>query len=99
MSSVGPRSAGRVRVSGLVIQVVRDADVLPTALALARLVPANPAFGVFLTKEMLRVSPREATLRQAVVLADRSQSLSVYSGDVNRAAAEFETRGHAHHEV
>jgi len=84
---------------GLVSQVVRDADVLPAALALARLVRANPAFGAFLTKEMLRVSPREATLRQAVVLEDRSQSLSVYSGDVDRAAAEFETRDHAHREV
>jgi hypothetical protein len=39
---------------------------------------------------MLRVAPREATLRQALVLEDRSQSLSVSSGDADRASARFD---------
>jgi enoyl-CoA hydratase len=77
---------------GLVSLVVPGSELLPAALERARLIKANPSFGVLLTKEMLRVSPREATLRQALVLEDRSQSLSVHSGDVDRASAEFDTR-------
>src|SRR5260370_17079081 len=62
----------------LVSQVVRDADVLPAAVALARIVRANPAFGAFLTKEMLPVSPRDATPRHTHLLDARSQPLSGY---------------------
>jgi enoyl-CoA hydratase len=75
--------------SGVVSRVVAGEDLLPAALELARQIKANPAFGILLTKEMLRVTPREATLRQALVLEDRSQSLSVHSGDVDRASIEF----------
>ncbi|HEY3631913.1 MAG TPA: enoyl-CoA hydratase/isomerase family protein [Jatrophihabitantaceae bacterium] len=77
---------------GLVSRVVAGPDLLPAALELARLIRANPAFGIALTKEMLRVAPHEATLRQALVLEDRSQSLSVHSGDVDRASTEFDGR-------
>jgi len=74
---------------GLISRVVAGPELLPAALDLARLIRANPPFGILLTKEMLRVAPREATLRQALVLEDRSQSLSVHSGDVDRASAGF----------
>jgi enoyl-CoA hydratase len=75
---------------GIVSRVVPGSDLLPAALDYARLIKANPAFGIMLTKEMLRVTPNEASLRQALVLEDRSQSLSVYSGDVDRASVQFE---------
>jgi enoyl-CoA hydratase len=75
---------------GLVSRVVAASELLPAALDLARAIKANPAFGILLTKEMLRVAPREATLRQALVLEDRSQSLSVHSGDVDRASERFD---------
>jgi enoyl-CoA hydratase len=75
---------------GIVSRVVPGPELLPAALDLARSIKANPAFGIVLTKEMLRVAPREATLRSALVLEDRSQSLSVYSGDVDRASAQFD---------
>lgn len=78
---------------GIVSRVVAADELLPAALDMARLVKANPAFGILLTKEMLRVSPQEATLRQALVLEDRSQSLSVHSGDVDRTSAEFDAHG------
>jgi enoyl-CoA hydratase len=84
---------------GLVSRVVAGPDLLPAALDLARLIRANPAFGIALTKEMLRVGPYEATLRQALVLEDRSQSLSVHSGDVDRASAAFDTRRLDHREA
>lgn len=82
--------AAEALTRGLVSSVVPGPDLLPTALDLARSIKANPAFGIMLTKEMLRVTPREATLRQALVLEDRSQSLSVHSGDVDRASAQFD---------
>jgi enoyl-CoA hydratase len=74
---------------GMVSTVLSGPELLPAALELARSIKSNPAFGIALTKEMLRVAPREATLRQALVLEDRSQSLSVHSGDVDRASARF----------
>jgi enoyl-CoA hydratase len=82
--------AGEALSRGLVSRVVSASELLPAALDVARLIRANPAFGVLLTKEMLRVAPREATLRQALVLEDRSQSLSVHSGDADRASARFD---------
>jgi enoyl-CoA hydratase len=78
---------------GIVSRVVPADELLPAALDVARLVKSNPAFGILLTKEMLRVSPQEASLRQALVLEDRSQSLSVHSGDVDRSSAEFDAHG------
>jgi enoyl-CoA hydratase len=86
--------AAQALSSGIVSRVVAGDELMPAVLDLARMITANPAFGVELTKEMLRVAPREATLRQALVLEDRSQSLSVHSGDVDRASAEFDRHDH-----
>jgi enoyl-CoA hydratase len=74
---------------GLVSQVVPDGTVVEAALELARLVRANPRFGVTLTKEMMRASSQASSLRQALITEDRSQSLTVYNGDVDQATLDF----------
>jgi enoyl-CoA hydratase len=78
---------------GLVSRVVPDGEVVDAALELAHAIGANPAFGVSLTKEMLRVSSEVSSLRQAVVVEDRTQSLAVYARDVDAAAANFRRSG------
>jgi enoyl-CoA hydratase len=69
-----------------------DGDVVDAALALARSVADNPAFAVRLTKEMLRSTATAPSLREAVLLENRTQVLAVFAGDVDRAAAGFRDR-------
>lgn len=88
-----PLSARESAEWGLVSRVVPDGEVVDAALELARAIGANPAFGVSLTKEMLRVSSEASSLRQAAVLEDRTQSLAVYARDVDAAAANFRRSG------
>jgi enoyl-CoA hydratase len=66
-----------------------EGPVLDAAVDLARMVAANPAFGITLTKEMLRVTGTAASLREAVLLENRTQVLAVYAGDIDRATAGF----------
>jgi enoyl-CoA hydratase len=78
---------------GLVSRVVPDVEVVDAALELAHAIGANPAFGVNLTKQMLRVSTEASSLRQARVLEDRTQSLAVYERDVDAEAVKFRRSG------
>ena len=84
--------AAEARDRGLVARVVPDGAAIDAARATASLITANPRFGVALTKDLLRVSPQEATLRQALLVEDRSQTLSALHGDVDDAAAAFRNR-------
>jgi len=68
-------------------------DAVAEALGLARAVAANPEFGVRLTKEMLRTTAAAASLRDAVLLENRTQVLAVFAGDVDAAMAEFRSGG------
>jgi enoyl-CoA hydratase len=78
---------------GFVNRVVADAaDTVPAALELARLVTANPAFAVRLTKEMLRNTATAATMREAVLLENRTQVLAVFNNDIDRATTQFRAR-------
>ena len=76
---------------GLVNRLVGPAvgEVVGAAIELAHLVAANPAFGVRLTKEMLRATGTAASLREAVLLENRTQVLAVYAGDIDQATAGF----------
>ena len=70
------------------------------ALELARSVAANPAFAVRLTKEMLRTTATTASLRDAVLLENRTQVLAVYNHDIDRAMTRFRrAAGRSHEEV
>jgi enoyl-CoA hydratase len=84
-----PLGAREAAEWGLVSRVVPDGEAVDAALELARAIAANPAFGVNLTKQMLRVSGEASSLGQARVLEDRTQSLAVYERDVDAAAGRF----------
>lgn len=85
---------------GFVHRVVPDsADTVAAALELARSVTANPAFAVRLTKEMLRTTATAASLREAVLLENRTQVLAVYNHDIDRAMTRFRrAAGQSHQE-
>jgi enoyl-CoA hydratase len=75
---------------GLVNRVVDpEGDVVAEASALARSVADNPAFGVRLTKEMLRSTATAASLREAVLLENRTQVLAAFAGDIDEATVRF----------
>lgn len=80
---------------GFVNRLVDPASghVVAEATALARAVAVNPAFGVQLTKEMLRTTATASSMREAVLLENRTQVLAVFAGDIDRATADFRTSG------
>ncbi|MBY8862917.1 enoyl-CoA hydratase/isomerase family protein [Nocardia sp. CA2R105] len=78
---------------GFVNRVVDPEDVLAEACALARTVANNPAFGIRLTKEMLRTTATASSLREAVMLENRTQVLAVYAGDIDQATESFRHNG------
>lgn len=78
---------------GLVNRLIDSEDVREAAIELARTMTANPAFAVRLTKEMLRTTGTAASLREAVLLENRTQVLAVYAGDIDRATVGFRERG------
>ena len=88
-----PLGASEAADWGLVSRVVPDVEVVDAALELAHAIAANPAFGVSLTKQMLRVSTEASSLQQARVLEDRTQSLAVYERDVDAEAVKFRRSG------
>ena len=76
---------------GFVSRVADDA--VADALALAAEVAGNPEFGVRLTKEMLRSTATAASLREAVLLENRTQVLAALSGGVDAAMRDFRSGG------
>ena len=88
-------SATEAHAWGFVSRLVDpvEGDVRATAIELARTIAANPAFAVRLTKEMLRTTGTAASLRDAVLLENRTQVLAVYAGDIDHATADFRRRG------
>ena len=87
--------AAEAHAWGFVSQVIDPdvGDVRDAAVELARGIAANPAFAVRLTKEMLRTTGTASSLREAVLLENRTQVLAVYAGDIDRASAGFRDRG------
>jgi enoyl-CoA hydratase len=77
---------------GLVNRLIDSEGVREAAIELARTMTANPAFAVRLTKEMLRTTGTATSLREAVLLENRTQVLAVYAGDIDRATTGFRER-------
>jgi len=76
---------------GFVSRVADDA--VAEAFGLARQIAGNPPFGVRLTKEMLRSTATAATLREAVLLENRTQVLAALTGDIDAAMQDFRAGG------
>jgi enoyl-CoA hydratase len=66
-----------------------DGDVGAEAVSLARAVAGNPPFAVRLTKEMLRTTATAPSLREAVLLENRTQVLAVFTGEIDTALTGF----------
>jgi enoyl-CoA hydratase len=71
---------------GLVTATVPDADLLPRALATARAIAANDAFGVWMTKRGGWANAEAPGLAQAIELENRSQILAQSTGGLQRTA-------------
>jgi enoyl-CoA hydratase len=74
---------------GLVLEVVDDAQLMERALATARLIRANSAFGVWMTKEVMWANLETPGLAAAIDRENRTQILAQHSGDMAAAVQAF----------
>jgi enoyl-CoA hydratase/carnithine racemase len=74
---------------GLVSQVVPDADVVGTAVAVAEEITKLAPFGVVMTKEVMWANLDAPSLESAIHLENRTQILASQSGDMEEAVAAF----------
>lgn len=74
---------------GLVLRVVPDADLLPTALETAGLIAANSPWGIRMTKEVMWSQLEMGSLQAGIDLENRTQVLSSMTGDMAEAVAAF----------
>lgn len=78
--------AAEAERSGLVSATVPDDELMPRALATAREIAANDAFGVWMTKRGGWANAEAPSLQQAIELENRSQILAQSTGGLQRAA-------------
>ena len=83
---VGAEEAERI---GLVSRVVPDGDVVAAALETAELIAGHSPFGVWMTKEVMWANLDAPNMEAAVHLENRTQILSLTTGDFKEAAAAF----------
>ena len=74
---------------GLVSRVVPVAELMETALGIARTIAANAPFGVRMTKEVVWANLQTPDLQAAIALENRTQVLCALTGDVDEAMAAF----------
>ena len=77
---------------GLVSEMVDDASLLPRALEIARMIVANSAFGVWMTKRGAWANVESASLQAAIELENRTQILARTTGGLADAAAALLAR-------
>ncbi|MBS1677309.1 MAG: enoyl-CoA hydratase/isomerase family protein [Actinobacteria bacterium] len=70
--------------SGLVLRVSPDDQVLEVALEVADAICANRPFAVEMTKELMWANLDAPSLRQAILVEDRTQTLCLQTGDFRR---------------
>ena len=80
---VGAAEAERI---GLISEMVDDERLLPRALEVARMIAANSAFGVWMTKRGAWANAETGSLQAAIELENRTQILARTTGDLQRAA-------------
>lgn len=74
---------------GLLARLVDDADLMDSALSIARSIAANSPFGVRMSKEVIYASLSAPDLRTASAIENRTQLLCGQTGDVAEAMAAF----------
>jgi enoyl-CoA hydratase len=80
---------------GLVSETVDDALLPERALAVARTIVVNDAFGVWMTKRGTWANAESASLQAAIELENRTQILVRSTGALAAAARAFKARGRA----
>ena len=81
--------AQRALATGLVSDVVPDAELDAAGEALAREILENSPLGVRLTKEALAMSLDAGSLEQVIAMEDRNQILCSLSPDVAEGMSAF----------
>ena len=74
---------------GLVNRVVPAAELLDESLALAERISSNSPFGVTLTKRVLMANVDAGSLRNAVEVENRGQTLATRGDDFNESLSAF----------
>ncbi|MBA3054007.1 MAG: enoyl-CoA hydratase/isomerase family protein [Sphingomonadales bacterium] len=74
---------------GLLSRLVDDDALLETAFEIARMIAANAAFGVRMSKDVIYASLSAPDIRTASAIENRTQLLCGYTGDMAEAAAAF----------
>lgn len=77
---------------GLVSRVVEEGRDLDAAISLAEQIVANAPFGIRMTKELLNETLAGLSLRQAVALENRTQTLANQTADFAEGVAAFRDR-------
>jgi enoyl-CoA hydratase len=77
---------------GLVSETVDDDRLLPRALEIARMIAANSAFGVWMTKRGAWANVESASLQGAIELENRMQILARTTGELADAARALVSR-------
>ena len=77
---------------GLVSEVCDDASLIPKAMEIARMIAANSAFGVWMTKRGTWANVETGSLQAAIELENRTQILARTTGDLARAAEDLLAR-------
>ena len=77
---------------GLVLRVAPDGDVLASAVEIGRMIAANSAWGVQMTKEVMWSQLETSSLEAAIDLENRTQILSAFTGGMREALAAFAER-------
>ncbi len=77
---------------GLVSALFEDVELLPKAIEMARMIAANSAFAVWMTKRGTWANVETGSLQAALELENRTQILARTTGDLQRAAQALVTR-------
>lgn len=88
----GAEEADRI---GYVSRVVDDASLIDEAVALGHQIAAIPAFGVWMTKDVVRNNLEVGSLQAAIALESRTQLLTGSGDEFKRVVAAFTARSAA----
>jgi enoyl-CoA hydratase/carnithine racemase len=77
---------------GLVSEIIDDGMLLPRAVEIARMIAANSAFGVWMTKRGAWANLEASSLQAALELENRTQILARTTGELARAAQALTKR-------
>jgi len=88
-------SAAEAKEYGMVLDVVPDGEVVDTALAKLREISQNAPMAVWMTKETMWLNMGAGSLRNALDVENRTQTMLTGSGEMDRARDAFVNKSSA----